>query len=593
MKNLLLASSILLAGALPAAAQNGTWTERAPMTVDGSTYGRAWHTAGSAGGYFYVFGGFLVLNGEWNFIDNPLLRYDPSTNAWTVRTGPLRRNRNWDLAGFATGIGFGGTIYAMGDARYQHGSRRYNTASDTWTVLTPVFGEETGDAAGDAMGYGFFGNGAVATSDRIYVGMGWTNVFYEFNPAANDGLGSWTPSVPLPFPYRRPNLAAIDGKIYLAGGLYLPDSSSSSWYGTTRAYVFDPAKPSDGWVEIPSLPAQVDPAVGAAANGRMYVMAPGQPTYEYDPEARRWNTRATMPNSIYWSAGASMNINGRDRIYVAGDESGRTLEFQPPSPPAATNPFMRVQGGKEIPAGSWTNAASVEFGATLDLGGSGGTAIFQVEVAPASDPFTGTPSVISPSVGGGLAVTTPHPMTTGAWKVQYRAVHQNGMSGTWTRMGAGEADLYVDQVPPGTPSAASPQGRTRVLNRHGDPIPFLWTAVTDDRDEPVVYEVQVSIAGNFQDPLHTIETSGTTAEVLLPPNVDNLSYHWRVRSFDDVGNPSPWSNVLAFEVYWDDGLDHGAGDAARVCGFGVPGGSSAMAVLAALAVLAAAGWRVR
>lgn len=581
MRNSILTAIFLATASASAAAQNGTWTERAAMVVDGSTYGRTWHAAASAGGYFYVFGGFLILNGEWNFVDNPLLRYDPATNAWTVRTGPMRRNRNWDTTGFATGIGFGGTIYAMGDARYQHGSRRYNIATDTWTALTPVLGEDVGDAAGDAMGYGLFGNGAAATSDRIYVGLGWTDAFYEFNPSANDGLGSWTPSVSLPYPCRRPNLAAVDGKIYLAGGYYLP-AGASSWYSTTRAFVFDPAKPADGWVEIPSMPAERDLSVSVAANGRMYILSPGQPSLEYDPEARLWNTRTTMPSGIYWNAGASMNVDGRDRVYVTGDESGRMFEFRPPAPPRVSDAYMRIPGGAKIDPGSWTNAAEIEFGATLDLGGTGGTAQLQVEMVPAESAFTGAASVSSPFRGDGLAVTGPFTLTSGAWKAQYRAVHQNGMAGAWTRLGSGEADLYVDQVPPGTPAPASPQGRVRVFNREGDPIPFLWSTVTDDRGWPVTYEIQVSIAGAFQEPLQAVTTSGTTTEIVLPPNVDNLAYAWRVRGFDDVGNPSPWSPPLAFEVYWDDGINHGAGDAARVCGFGAGAGSAVPWLAAAL-----------
>jgi MYXO-CTERM domain-containing protein len=69
---------------------------------------------------------------------------------------------------------------------------------------------------------------------------------------------------------------------------------------------------------------------------------------------------------------------------------------------------------------------------------------------------------------------------------------------------------------------------------------------------------------------------------------------WRLRAKDIGGNVSAWSNVNSFRVVFDDRIDHGGGDADKVCGFGVPaGGGAPLSAVVAAALLAGAAMRRR
>jgi N-acetylneuraminic acid mutarotase len=71
----------------------------------------------------------------------------------------------------------------------------------------------------------------------------------------------WSDAAPMPISINHGNAAAVDGKIYMLGGL--SGTNMSSWNALPNSYVYDPE--DDSWAELPSMPS--DTARGGAAIG--------------------------------------------------------------------------------------------------------------------------------------------------------------------------------------------------------------------------------------------------------------------------------------------------------------------------------------
>src|ERR687897_1364984 len=82
--------------------------------------------------------------------------------------------------------------------------------------------------------------------------------------AAAQGVaeGPWTRAAPMPTSRSEVAAAALDGRIYVAGGI-------AQW-GTSPAFeAYDPA--TDRWEELPPLPKAVHHLAAAATDDRIYV----------------------------------------------------------------------------------------------------------------------------------------------------------------------------------------------------------------------------------------------------------------------------------------------------------------------------------
>lgn len=160
---------------------------------------------------------------------------------------------------------------------------------------------------------------------KLYVIGGWntddgyggppvgTNEVYD--PATN----TWTTKAPMPVPVRGAACAAIDGKIYVAGGSKTPRDVPD--YENTLQ-IYDTA--TDTWSIGPPMPTARDLVTGFAAQGRFHVMAgtkdnPQKPgdlvnTGEhevYDPATNEWST-LLPPGSPWPLADASATVVTRD-----------------------------------------------------------------------------------------------------------------------------------------------------------------------------------------------------------------------------------------------------------------------------------------
>lgn len=125
-------------------------------------------------------------------------------------------------------------------------------------------------------------------------------------------VGSWTTKAPMPTARQDPATAALDGKLYVAGGVV----------GTylNMLEVYDAA--SDAWTTRAPMPTARVGASAIAISGKIYVVGGNvrsdglcTATLEiYDPVADNWTTRAAMPTPRCYLAAAA--IDGK--LYAVG-----------------------------------------------------------------------------------------------------------------------------------------------------------------------------------------------------------------------------------------------------------------------------------
>jgi N-acetylneuraminic acid mutarotase len=134
--------------------------------------------------------------------------------------------------------------------------------------------------------------------------------------AAAQGVveGPWTRAAPMPTSRSELAATALDGQIYVAGGI-------AQW-GTTAAFeAYDPV--TDRWEELPPLPEAAHHLATAATDDRIYVTGGytnllfseiTDRAWAYDPRARRWARTADLPAPR--AAHGMAAIEGK--LYVVG-----------------------------------------------------------------------------------------------------------------------------------------------------------------------------------------------------------------------------------------------------------------------------------
>jgi N-acetylneuraminic acid mutarotase len=126
--------------------------------------------------------------------------------------------------------------------------------------------------------------------------------------------GTWATGRPTPSRRGENAAVALDGLVYLAGGLDIHGRSLDTFES------FDPR--SGTWTTLPPLPAPRDHMGLAALDGRIYLTGGGEfmtpavrsGTWSYDPPTRHWAALTPMPASRWQHA--SVALGGK--IYVVG-----------------------------------------------------------------------------------------------------------------------------------------------------------------------------------------------------------------------------------------------------------------------------------
>ena len=153
--------------------------------------------------------------------------------------------------------------------------------------------------------------------------------------------GHWSTAKPLPEPLQEIHAAAINGKIYVAGGIDRDDKP------TAHAYCYDPA--TDSWTRIADLPAPRHHMLIVALHDTLYALGGFSGTtfhaeravWAYVPALNTWLTRAELPAPRGAAAAAVVNgkivvVGGLSRI-ADGGMAFQTVIYDP-----AFNAWLQV-----------------------------------------------------------------------------------------------------------------------------------------------------------------------------------------------------------------------------------------------------------
>ncbi len=182
----------------------------------------------------------------------------------------------------------------------------YDPATDTWRSIAP-------------MPQRMHHANAAAVDGKLYVvgfltGRGFTpdGRGFVYDPATD----IWDAIAPMPAGSERgaSGTAAIDGKIYVAGGL--------RGDAVTDFSVYDPQ--ADAWSALPELPLPLDHLVVGAINGTFYtfggrdrsIQSHTERVFAFNPAQNQWEEKAPMPTS---RAGHAAAVIG-NLAYVLGGE---------------------------------------------------------------------------------------------------------------------------------------------------------------------------------------------------------------------------------------------------------------------------------
>jgi M6 family metalloprotease-like protein len=230
--------------------------------------------------------------------------YNPVTNGWTAKASlPAARE------GGNGAVTIQGMLYLAGGQDASGGLTRtlyvYNTSTNSWSsrAAMPAYGACGGSAVIAARVYVFSGCTRSSTGAQVDAGL-----LHRYNPTTN----TWTTLKAAAVTHFRPVVAAIGGKLYVAGG------NNAAGTAMRRVDMYDPL--TNTWSTRASMPTPRVNAGAAFIGGRWYVLggkngAAYLNTVEaYDPAANAWTSRSAMP-----TARAALGVGGvSGLIYAVG-----------------------------------------------------------------------------------------------------------------------------------------------------------------------------------------------------------------------------------------------------------------------------------
>jgi probable HAF family extracellular repeat protein len=254
----------------------GSWTPRAP--VPSARRGAA---VASANGLLYSIGGNNSAGAALDMVH----AYDPRTNSWRnlVPLPAARQNGN-GAASIGTNIYVAGGQDASGTLT---GTLFiYNTSTNTWTTgaSMPQVGGCGGSAAINGRLYVFSGCKRASAGVQDFAGL-----LQRYNPSTN----RWAVLPSAPAVHFQPAVAALNGKLYVAGG-------SNASGAIRRMDVYVPATSS--WFTKTAMPTARVGSAGAFVAGRFHVFGGRNGTTflktveAYNPATNSWGgLRASLP----------------------------------------------------------------------------------------------------------------------------------------------------------------------------------------------------------------------------------------------------------------------------------------------------------
>jgi N-acetylneuraminic acid mutarotase len=337
----LLTILLIISTALPCLSQGDTWEMKAPMTD-----GRFFTGVCELDGKIYVIGG--QNEQSWPNARSVVEIYDPATDSWSTTTKlPVAKSG----AGVCV---LNGKIYVMGgrygDTAFAHTNSVYefDPATETWAKKTAMPRRRSFFHVFPVDGkiYAIGGRGYEGTTDL------WPTAVDIYDPVAD----TWSAGAAMPMPINRNWYAGaqVNGKIYIIAG-----EKDFTHVPTKTVFEYDVAQNS--WSRKKDVPTPSFTATAAALNGIIYVMGGLKSgsssdsslnvTEEYDPETDTWIKRANMPiraagpcciafdNKIYVMGG----IPQIDYTHLGPGGCGEVTEAVQVYTPPAVGPFVRFQ----------------------------------------------------------------------------------------------------------------------------------------------------------------------------------------------------------------------------------------------------------
>jgi N-acetylneuraminic acid mutarotase len=236
--------------------RSGRWSEPAPLPVGLN------HVAAAAGdGRLYIVGGFLEGEGETNRV----LEFDPAAKRWS-ELPPMRRAR-----GAAAAAVIGDKLYVVDGGPQPYG---VDDPQPPYALLEAFdFGTRTWSAAA-APPVAVHHVGAAALDGRLYMAGGRidreasTDTFASYDPATD----RWTRLPDLPQgKIASTGVAAADGKVVVFGGDDEIGWEEGGGSVSPTAWAFDPD--TRRWARLPDLRIERHAFGTAVAGDRIYAIA--------------------------------------------------------------------------------------------------------------------------------------------------------------------------------------------------------------------------------------------------------------------------------------------------------------------------------
>jgi aqualysin 1 len=275
----------------------GTWANRAALPS-----ARHQPVAAAVGGILYVFGGLNTTGTA----QRTVYAYTPSTNTWATKAQlPAARY------GGGGAVAINDKIYVPGGFDATGKPTRtlyvYTPATNTWTTKVQM-------PAASSCG------GSAALSGKLYVFSGCTLLSSGTQTSAallhryDPGTNAWATLRAAPETHFAPVVAAINGRLYVAGG------NGSANTQTGRLDMYTPA--TNTWSTLSPMPTPRVSAAGGVVGGLLYTVGGRSGTVylgtfeAYNPSTGMWAARAAMPAARAGLGASLISVEGR--YYVVG-----------------------------------------------------------------------------------------------------------------------------------------------------------------------------------------------------------------------------------------------------------------------------------
>ncbi len=585
-------SKSILSAILVIACASGAWAQQQPTGSWANESGGIQFVYGgfsSDGTYMYIYGGYQYgVSFSYPQYYSATRRYDPVNNSWATMAY-MPNPQYYNAGAFYNGVcySFGGYNPNYG---YWNGIQAYNVSTNSWTVLSATLTSPR------------YIMPAAVVGDRIYITGGYYNGYSyvndEFNPTNNTVTARASLLNNQGLYYHAAAGVPALGKMYIFAGL-LNGAQSSLCHEFTPPSA---AAANGSWV------AKANVSNGSAnqtryghvavtLNNRPYITGGyfngySNNTLEYNAFQDTWAQRANMSNGRYLHAGVAIS----NKMYVYGGYATYTTceEFTPPdfgSPPDVPTNVAQTGSRPETSLQSqadptqfdgWTNQ-QIQFSANVTDPNAGQTVRYLVQVKPAGAAWTQANQVTSLSTN--LSAQGVHTLTynipaDGGYDWRYRVEDSYANSipitpntwieafGTELNPNTNSPDFRSDQVPPSDPVADEPHNiDIQVPDPNYGAVRLNWIESTDNGPVAgISYEIQVATDGGFLGIEAQLFSPSGTSEFPVTLSVSRYDKFWRIRARDVGGNLSNWSSPLNFRVTYNDGIDHGSGDAKKSCG---------------------------